>query len=675
MRYLLALILIVPALAQQPEQAAKPGEQPAAAAAKTEEKTESPVPTPPAESWLTGSIDFGYRWVTDAGNSQAYRSVVNLGQGPKLTGLDFTILDPKKRLFDRLDARANGWGGDPYSTAHLDARKQGIYNFGFDYRNIAYFNAMPSYSNPLAPKGFNEQAFDTRRRNTSLSLDLRPGKRIIPYLAFDRNSGYGHGITTWVQDSNDEFAVPTLLRDSTNNYRGGIRIECQCLHVTLEVGGTTFKDDDLASYNGAHLGDRTTPLLGQTLVLNNLQQAYGIRGSSIYTKAMATSNPFSWLNLYGQFLFSEPKVDVHYTDSATGNFALLSQLLFYSGQTNLGTGAANQPHTSGNAGFELRPFRRIRIIQSWMTDRYHDTASPVAFPLATITGGLSTTPPAVTGLAFLNTPPNYTQAVNYNQQQTDVLFDLTSKLMLRGGYRRVWGDATILAGQFSQSGTMASGQLSRNVGLAGLTFRPAQKLSVNLDYEGASSDKIYFRASLNDYYKLRARARYQVAASLMLQANFQVLNNRNPAAAIQYDFQSRDNSLAVYWTPAGGKRISVMGEYDRSSLSSNIDYLGLFFSPAVSVYRENAHTASSAIDIALPGYAGLTPKLTAGGSLFVSAGSRPSRYYQPLMRLSLPLQKHVYWNTEWKYYGYGEQFYLYEGFRAHVFMTGLRLTK
>ena len=179
----------------------------------------------PVENWLTGSVDFGYRWVSDAGNFQAYRSVVNLGEGPKLTGMDFTILDPKKRLFDRLDARAYGWGGDPYSTAHVDARKQGIYDFSFDYRNIAYFNALPSYSNPLAPAGFDEQAFDTHRRNTSFSLDLRPGKRIIPYLAFDRNSGYGHGIDTWVQDSNDEFAVPTLLRDSTNNYRGGVRIE------------------------------------------------------------------------------------------------------------------------------------------------------------------------------------------------------------------------------------------------------------------------------------------------------------------------------------------------------------------------------------------------------------------------------------------------------------------
>jgi hypothetical protein len=43
--------------------------------------------------------------------------------------------------------------------------------------------------------------------------------------------------------------------------------------------------------------------------------------------------------------------------------------------------------------------------------------------------------------------------------------------------------------------------------------------------------------------------------------------------------------------------------------------------------------------------------------------------------LSLPLGRHVNWNTEWKYYGYQENFYLFESFRTHVFMTGLKLTR
>lgn len=69
------------------------------------------------------------------------------------------------------------------------------------------------------------------------------------------------------------------------------------------------------------------------------------------------------------------------------------------------------------------------------------------------------------------------------------------------------------------------------------------------------------------------------------------------------------------------------------------------------------------------------PKLTAGGSFFISSGSNPSNYYQPIAKLLLPLGKNVNWFTEWRYYGYGEAFYLYEGFRAHLVTTGLRFTR
>jgi len=121
----------------------------------------------------------------------------------------------------------------------------------------------------------------------------------------------------------------------------------------------------------------------------------------------------------------------------------------------------------------------------------------------------------------------------------------------------------------------------------------------------------------------------------------------------------------------------MTAEYSRSTLRSDINYLvpQQLNLQERSFYRDNAHTATTLMDVVLPGYAGLMPRLSLGGSLFVSSGSRPSRYYQPLARLSLPLQKHVYWNTEWRWYGFGEQFYLFEGFRAHVFMTGLRLVR
>jgi hypothetical protein len=397
--------------------------------------------------------------------------------------------------------------------------------------------------------------------------------------------------------------------------------------------------------------------------LNGLVQAYGIRGNGFYDKALVTASPFSWLDVYGQFLYSYPQITVHYNDLAQGNFSEITALLFYATQQTLGSGAANQPHITGNVGFEVRPLKRMRIIESLSTDRSHDAASPLVTEQILATGITQN----------IATALNYKQVVNYNQQQVDAIYDLTSKLTLRGGYRFVWGDATVLAGQLSQTGSLVAGELHRNVGLAGMTFRPFKKLSVNLDYEGASSDRIYFRTSLNDYQKARARANYQITSTLSAQARFQVLDNQNPDPSIRYDFRSRDNALSLFWTPNGGKRISVMTEYDRSTLRSNISYLDLFLSPNTSAYRDNAHTATSAIALALPGYS--KAKLTFGGSLFVSSGSRPSRYYQPLARLSVPLQKNVSWNAEWQWYGYGEQFYLFEGFRTHIFMTGLRVSR
>jgi hypothetical protein len=263
--------------------------------------------------------------------------------------------------------------------------------------------------------------------------------------------------------------------------------------------------------------------------------------------------------------------------------------------------------------------------------------------------------------------------VNYSQEQTDVLLEVTRKLTLRGGYRYVWGDAQtgdlLIAGPGQESS-----ELRQQVGIAGVNFRATQKLTANVDFEGAETSHAYFTTSLYNYQKMRARARYQLAAKLALQASFSLLNNRNPTQGIDYSFLSRQNSLSLSWTPS--KRVTILGEYTRSTLYSNINYLEPeYLSPETSLYRDNAHNASSLIDLALPGYAKLAPHLAFGGSLFISSGSRPTTYYQPLARLSLPLHKGVVWKSEYRYYGYGETFYELEGFRAHILQTGLTISR
>lgn len=663
MKILLALFLALPLAAQQ----AAPAPQEAKPAAAEEEK-KAEAPAAAAEKNVSGSVDFGYRWRSEVrGREQTYRSLVDLNEGPRLFDLDLAIQDPGKRLFDRIDLSAAGWGGEPHSHIRADARKSGAYRLSVDYRNILYYNFLPSFADPGIARGsfMNERAFDTRRRFLNADLELMPGRRIIPYLGYMHDSGSGSGITPYVGDGN-EYPVWTRLRDKTDHYRGGVRVELSRFHVTLEQGASKFKDDQFVGTADRNFGNRNTPLLDQRLVLDNLSQAYGVRGDSIYSKAVVTASPASWVDLNGQLLYSRPSSDVKYSNSAAGLFAQLSAARFFTGQYDTLFAAAKQPHTSGSGSVELRPLRRVRIVESIMTDRFHNASSAVLAEQLFFAKGAASENLNLNSLDRL--------VYNYNRQQLDVIVDATSQLTLRGGFRYEWGDALVRSGALDLRGREA-GELKRKVALAGFNFRPLKRLALTLDYEKGAGDRSYFRTSLYDYQKIRARARYQLLASLNVAANFTVLDNQNPTAGVQYDFQSRASTLSINWTPQGGKLFNLLGEYSRSTLSSDIGFLDpLYRTRERSFYRDNAHVVSGLLDLNLPAVGGTKGKITLGGSMFLSNGSRPTNYYQPVGRVLLPIVKHVQWFGEWRWYGYSEPFYLYEGFRAHLFMTGLRLT-
>jgi hypothetical protein len=634
----------------------------------TGSKAESPVPTT-TEPWLTGSVDVGYRWRTDVdGSFDTYRSIVNLGSGPKLLGADFTVLDPRHRVFDRMDVHATSWGDDPYATFHLRANKKKLYEFNADYRDIAYFNFLPSFADPLLARGIilNQQSFDTRRRFGSFELELLPGNWLIPYVGYDRASGSGTGIATFISDGN-QYPVPNLLYDLTNLYRGGVRIELRRLHATLEQGGTTFKDDqDLYQNGGVNYGDVNTPVLGRTLSLNNLLAAYGIRGSSIYSKALLSANALSWLDLYGQFLYSQPDSNTNYQQAATGNLYNQNPLLFYNSQQFILSAEAKMPHTTGNAGAEIRLPHNIRILQSWLTDRLHNAAT--AASIDHLTGiGVSQLTAALLDAGLIT---------NYNQLETDVIWDASPRLTLRGGYRRVWGDASQAILPPAGLASVDNVDLRRNVVLGGFTFRPRQKLSITGEAEGASDGEQYFRTSLHDYQKARAQVRYEATAGLSLSGDFNLLNNQNPAPDIRNDYLARQESISFLWSPANGKQFDMQGAYTRSTVRSNILFLTpQDLLPAESVYRENSHIVTALWNVKLPHVRLLTPKITGGGSFFISSGSRPTSYYQPLVKLWVPTGKRLNWFAEWRYWGFGETFYPYENFTAHTITAGVRIAR
>ncbi len=482
MKALVFIAAVLPLVAQQ-----NPAPSPAPAPAATSDAgTPAASPAPASEPALTGWVDLGYVWNTGVGGSyDTYRSIIDIHSGPKLLGADFTFTDPKHRWFDTIQVRATTFGAEPAESLHVEVKKSGLYDFNADYRNFAYYNVLPSYADPTLGSGvfLDQQSFDTRRQIAALSLDIRPGHWWTPYFGWDHDSSSGTGVTAFVTDSN-EYPVPTNLRDSTDLYRGGIRFEKPRFHVTLEEGGTAFKSDQslYQSPGSVNFGNFSTPIFGQTLDLTALIAAYGVRGSSAYSKGLLTASPNSWLDIYGQFLYSQPASSVNYQQADTGNLYLQSQILFYSGEQEILNAVAEQPHTTASIGAEIRPFKHVRIVENWLTDRLHNSGSAASLDTLLVAGS----PLPLSALIAS------TLVTNFSQEALDIFFDPSSKLTLRGGYRYIWGNASYA---FLPPEGLASSdqeQLRQNVGVGSVTYRPAQKISVSGEVEARLEQRRVF---------------------------------------------------------------------------------------------------------------------------------------------------------------------------------------
>lgn len=662
------------------EETQKPDEKQAAPApsagteAKSEAKTDAPAAADAAastkEKMLDGVIDIGARWVSGVGGDMnTFRSIVNLGSGPRVVNVDLKLIPPpnENRVADSVIFQAHSWG-DPYNTMRLDMQKNRLYRLTSNYSNISYFNYLPSYADTtMVTTGvfMNQRAYDTKTRIFDNELLLLPGYWIQPYVAYSRNTDGGMGISTLVDGSNNTYPVVNNTHWGQNIFRGGVRVQLSKLHLTFEQGAMVFKDDQGVYSNGAGLGDRTTTYLGQTLYLTNGWQAYYVRGDGNFTKGYGTFSPTSWIDIYGQIYHSEPHISSTLNQLAEGNIpAAAPNLAFYSTAYDQLYGSAAMPRTSGSLSIEVRPMERLRFRESYETDSYHNDSSSTLSQLYYLSSGLA---------GSLSTPYTGRLEVEQHRSQSEVLMDITRKLMVRGGFRYEWGSADVPSGLLSTTSPTQHGELSRYVGLAGVQYRPTQRVLLNGDFEKSNGKKTFYRTGLQDYTKFRAQSRVTLPGNLFFNVSANYLHNENPDSGLTAKFNSAVESASLQWLPSN-HRISLIADYTHSQLKSDISYIVIFpFNlDNRSLYVDNANSASMMAEIALPGKGLIKPKLSFGGSMVATAGSRPSRYYQPQGKLLLPLTNRIQLYADWGWYGLHQPFYYYEGFRAHTLMTGVR---
>ena len=643
--------------AQQQVSEAKSGSQPAAQDAPAVVSTDAPV---------KGVIEVGARWVKEPlGDFQTYRSIINLGEGARLANLDLNITPAGLKLFDALRLSGSNWGGDPYNTGRMDLEKRGVYRLVSSYSNIAYFNYLPSFANTQATGAFfNQRAYDTQVRNFDNELQLFPGTRFTPYVAYARNTDYGNGITTLVADRN-EYPLRNLIWWGQDTYRGGVRAYFGRSHLTVEHGGTVFRDDQQVFSTELTRGNRgAIPFAGQSLFLGEGRQAYAIRGSGRFTKVLFVANPYDWVDLYGQVLYANPQTTPGLFQNTLGNLVdATSGLLFFSRGFDTLFGDARRPHTSGTFAMELRPKGWLRIREMYETDRIKtDTSATLNTLLLTPASALSRQTGYIDRLE-----------ASHTRQTVEALADVHRRLTLRGGYRYEWGDSVFRGGVLNQFNPQERINLERHVGLVGLQARPWDRLTLVVNAEVSNGVRTFYRTGLQDYHKIRAQGRFRLTNNLNFNAVHVRLDNKNPAPGVDFEYLAQSSSLNLQWLPQGGSRVSILADYTRSSIRSDIDYLEPhILQPARSLYVDNAHTGTLLADLNLRGSGVVKPKLTLGGSFVTTSGSRPSRYYQPQGRFTLPVTERVHFYSEWRWFGLAQPFYAFEGFRTHMIMTGFR---
>ena len=582
------------------------------------------------ESSAGNSVELGFRWNPRIhGSRDAYRSVVNLGEGPRILSFDWNAAAPWT-FADTASLSGSGWGGDPWAFTRGSLEKRGVYRLRADYRSLAYFNALPSFANPAAGRGvfLNQRSFDTNRRYADVQFDWKPGGRISPYFGYSHDSGSGRGVTNYTSLAN-EYPVLNLMDDRTRDTRGGVTFSGGRGQLTLEQGWTWFRDEQRLSTADRNLGNRTGSYLGRELFLQDLEQRYDTRGDGAYSRAVFNLDAGARLAVSGQFLYSRPDSRTHYNERAAGLLAA-DPVMFVGIQNRVLLASAIHPHITGSGAAEVRITGKLRVLESFTADRLNSAIRENRFE------------------------------ANWNRQQAEIVYDPMNALTLRGGHRFTWGDMAA-----RENGIPS--ELQNHAALAGVTWRRGTKWSFSSDLERTLSDASYFRASLHDYTRARLRLRWLPAGPLSVTAVGSLLDNDTPGRE-GYRLRDRQAGLSAYWTPRDGKRFTLLADYTRSRIHSSIGFLvPQDRTLEISRYQERAHAGTLFLEFKAAGM-----RLGLGGSAFVSEGSRPMRFYRPQIQAGGPFLKRVEWLAEWRWHQLGEPFYRYEEFRAHQALIGLR---
>ncbi len=307
---------------------------------------------------ITNSFETGYRFLSDSGNVNTYRSNENFGNGIRLLGSSFTMNSKTGhgRLFDEIVLTTEGLGGDPYSTAILRVQKNRLYEYNLQWRRSEYFN--PGL---VTDGGAGLHSLNTSYTLQDHDLTLFPQSRVRVFLGYTHDSQSGPGIST-VQlfdpagefdSTGNVFPVFTNIKRLQTEYRLGAEFHWLGFTFTATHGWQDFKEDTADQFNGAIAGGG----LSTTDVLNVFSRPQPDHGTNPYWRAALFRND-RLLNINGRFTYTSGQRAFLANESAIGT----TQLGAAGNQQILTFGDARRPVITANLTTSLFPTPKLTVV-------------------------------------------------------------------------------------------------------------------------------------------------------------------------------------------------------------------------------------------------------------------------------------------------------------------------
>jgi hypothetical protein len=619
---------------------------------------------------IDNSFETGYRFVTVGGNEAKYRSDENFGNGIRLLGsyLNVNSKEGHGLLFDHLVLTTQGLGGDPYESALLNIEKNRLYQYNFSWRRNNYFNPGLTTGNANG-----QHLLDTTYDLQDQDLELFPRSKVKFFFGFTNSSQSGAGLSTIAlfQPHGDLFPLFTNVKRSQNEYRLGNELDFFGLKLNWMRGWQDFKEDTGVEFNGLSLGDQ--PASGTAL--NGFLRAEPYHGTSPFWR-VALFGEKRFFSVNGRFTYTSGRRAFVLDESALGTM----QVGAAANRQILTFGNGQRPVATGNLTLSVFPSSKITVVNQTSLYNVRTEGENV--------------------FTQFDNATQSAQALNFQYlgirtvaNDTDVNVETWRWLSLRFGYE--YSNRLINSTQqFSSAGTTFAAPFTQtnelNAGRFGFRLRPLKPLTISVDAEVGSANRPFAPKSDANYHVIEGRVQYKLR-NLQLSASTNADYNVNSVSLSAYSSHARTYSAAATWTPV--RWLALDASYSKLHLDT-VGGIAYFANAQLitgdrSYYISNIHSGNLGVRVPLLrradlyfGYSqvqdtGDGRSNPLGGTLnvilpaFRAAQTFPLRFESPLARLSVRVHERVRWNLGYQYYGYREDFYFQENYRAHTGYTSL----